>query len=203
MIVPKEKFKILGWHQTRTLSYKHHINQAASTIGHRMHCAAQFTKYMSKEARRLFANAHMFSHLAYGVPLFINESQEINTKYHQIFMKCARFAFGSYGFKKSCIQICGEIGKKDSIQEANIACAKVAHKIIQNKKPVNFINKIRFPRSRPNSDLALVRAPRLKVFKNTFINRIPKIYKSIPNQMKVLNQNQFKREIKSTRLDPP
>ena len=128
VIKQKEKFKILGWHQTKSLSYKHHLNQIASTVSHRMHCAAKFTKYMGKEARKLFANAHLFSHLSYGVPLFTDESSEVNGKYHQIFMKCSRFAFGSYGFKQSCKKICGDIGKKESLQEAYGSCAEVVQK---------------------------------------------------------------------------
>ena len=73
------------------------------------------------------------------------------------------------------------------------ACAKATNKIIQTKKSKSITNKIRFPRSRQNADLGLVRAPRLRIFKNTFINRIPKIYKSIPTDMKRLNLNKFKK----------
>ena len=71
------------------------------------------------------------------------------------------------------------------------------------RRPSKIINKLRFPRSRPNADLALVHAPRIKIFKETFINRIPKIYKTIPNHMKDLEQNKFKRMIKTTTLKPP
>ena len=158
---------------------------------------------MSNKARRLFANSHLFSHIAYGAPLFINESAELNGKYHQIFMKCVRFAYGSYGFRKSCKQMCNEIGKKVSFEEAHCACAKTVHKIIRSKKPRKIISKIRFPRSRPNSDLALVRAPRLKIFKNLFINRIPSIYKTIPSQMKELNENKFKTKLKLISIKLP
>ena len=156
IIKQKEKFKILGWHQVKSLSYKHHLNQVASTISLRINSAAKFVKYMGPKARMLFANAHLQSHLSYGVPLFYDESSEINKKHHQIFMKCIRFAFGSYGFRKSTKFICKSVGKKESKGEAMDTCAKATKKIIQTKKPRSIINKIRFPQNRQNAVLGLV-----------------------------------------------
>ena len=158
---------------------------------------------MSHKSRVLFANAHLFSHIAYGAPLFFDESADMNNKYHQLFMKCVRFANVSYGFKKSCKKLCENVDRKESQEEAFSACAVFTHKIIHHKKPRKIIGKIRFPRSRPNAELGLLRAPRLKIFKNTFINRIPTIYKAIPNELKHEGPITFRRKLKKIKIRKP
>ena len=151
---------------------------------------------MTQETRTKFGNAYLFSILNYGAPLMFCDNSYVKNKMHSLFMVCSRFCRGNYGFKISCKKICNGIGKKVSEEEFHDTCVKFAHKMIYHNEPKSIISKLKMPRTRTNARLGLKIYPRNKKFKNTFINKIPEVYGSIPDNLRKIKPSIFKKKLK-------
>ena len=200
IIVPKDKFIILGWTVNRRMDYTDHINRVASNIHHRIHRAREVVKYMSDATRKTFANAYLFSILNYGAPLMFNTNININLKMHNLHMVCSRFARGNYGFRESCSKICKGVGKKTSNEEFTDACAKFYQRVMFTQEPRSILDKIRMPRSRSSAKLGLKAIAKNKRFKNTCINRLPEVYDRIPDTLTGIKPRLFKKKLKKIRI---
>ena len=199
-IKPKEKFTILGWIVNKRMDYSDHLNSVSSKVHHRMHRAKEVTKYMSAHTRVVFSNAYLYSVLNYGAPLMFGTTTKINLKMHKIYMAISRYARGNYGYKQSCHAICKGVGKKVSHEEFYDHCAKFVQKLIYTKEPKSILDQLRMPRSRQNAKIGLKVCPRNKKFKSTFINKIPEVYSSIPDNLRGVKPRLFKKKIKKTRI---
>ena len=155
---------------------------------------------MSDQTRKMFSNAYLFSVLNYGAPLMFGTSTSINIKMHALHMTICCYARGNYGYKQSCRDICKGVGKKIAEEEFYDQCAKFFHKVIYCQEPKSILDKLRLPRSRTNAKLGLKVYAKNKRFKNTCINKIPEVYSSIPESLRVIKPKLFKKKLKKTRI---
>ena len=167
-----------------------------------MNRAREVKKYMSEKTRIIFSNAFLYSVLNYGAPLMFGTSTKINLKMHKIHMDISRFARGNFGYKQSCRSICKGVGKKIAEEEFYDQCVKYVHKLMLAQEPKSIIDQLRMPRSRRNAKLGLNIYPKNKKFRNTFINKIPEVYDTIPDKLRIIKPSIFKKKLRRLRLKP-
>ena len=196
-IKPKQQFKILGWWVNTRQSMDTHVNQIYKEINQKINTMRNLSKYTDEKTRIKFANAFLMGRISYGMPLYQGETCAVKSKIHAATMLSVRYAKGSYCFKMSINRICRSIGwdrPELMIQRSTI---KYIQKIIYFQKPKSLIKLLRLQRTRTNTNISVKYHPRTSKFSRNVINQSYLIYNQIPNEIRQLHPNKFRKKVKA------
>ena len=157
-------------------------------------------KVLTTKTRIMISRSLMISRLMYGMPLFLGETQKNRYKIHQTVMKLSRWSLKSYCFKTSVKEICQRVGWETPRQMLLKSSAMFILNIIQNRKPNQLIEAIRFPRTRPGAQMTTKHNPKTETYRRSTIYQLVQLYNQLPQHTKNCGQEDLKKIMKNLEL---
>ena len=157
---------------------------------------------MNFQTRLRYADAHLISLINYGMPLYVNENQEIKMKLHKCILRVGRWVHGNYCYKRSIKSIMEQLNWKIPEEQIEDSAARFFQKILVTKEPKDIHDLIRQPRTRRNVELTLKTIPKQKPFKNLMLNSMANMINRIQEDLKEERPHIFKKKLKKRSLKP-
>ena len=196
-IKAKSSIKILGTYIRSDLKNDTAIGKLAATLHNRIYNIKKLTHVTNFKNRLKFLNSYVIGKLIYACPIYMNASEQNIVKLHKVIMTAARAAIGNYCFKKSVdyiLQKCNWLTAKNLILNSSL---NLIHKIITNQAPPALFNLYKNIKTKRSVVAAtLTYRPKTKCVKNFFLYKGTNIYNSLPNFLKNLPIDKFKKQIK-------
>ena len=149
------------------------------------------------KARKEIARSKIIPSLTYGAPLFASETSDLIHIFHTAMMSIYRAIKNRFVYRESCRQICLAIEEPLPKQLLKRYLFSFAHKVIHQKRPRTIYNTLKFPTfPRKCKDIFSSLQARTDRRKRTLTLRVPKIFNSIPQELKYVNPQVFKTRIK-------
>ena len=199
-IRPDPQIKILGWYSNERLDQETNINMTINTINSMLNKLKPVEKVLTTKTRIMISRSLMISRLMYGMPLFLGETQKNRYKIHQTVMKLSRWSLKSYCFKTSVKEICQRVGWETPRQMLLKSSAMFILNIIQNRKPNQLIEAIRFPRTRPGAQMTTKHNPKTETYRRSTIYQLVQLYNQLPQHTKNCGQEDLKKIMKNLEL---
>ena len=199
-IKPKSQIKILGFRTTENLSMDEQANNLIMQVNNKLNAVKNVEKYMDFKTRLRYADSHIISLINYGLPLYLNENQNVKDKIYKIILKSARWVHGNYCYKQSCRKILGSLNWKLPDEQIEDAAARFFHKVVTYKEPEDIYSLVRYPRSRINAEVSMKIIAKNKPFSKLMLNHMANILNRIPEGLKGERPHLFKKKLKAKRL---
>ena len=196
-IVPKNAIKILGTYIRNDTKLDAQIGKLSGQLHNKINEIKSLTKFTNFKTRLNFLNAHVIGKLMYAIPLYMHANKELLNKLHKVITTAARAAIGNYCYKKSIkymLNKCNWLDIDTLIQSTSL---NLLHKIINTKEPAAIYDMFKNLENRRSIvAINLTYRPKNRELKNFFLYKGTKIYNTLPNDIKNLNPNKFKDQIK-------
>ena len=141
------------------MSMREQANNLVMQVNHKLTAVRNVEKYMNFQTRLRYADSHIISLINYGMPLYINENQEIKQILHKCILRVGRWVHGNYCYKQSVKTIMKRLNWKIPEDQIDDSAARFFHKINITKEPKAIHDLIKQPRTRKNATLTMKTIP--------------------------------------------
>ena len=194
-IKPERQIKVLGWLQNERMSQDSTLSLNIGVINTML-----IARFMNTKTRTMVLNSFLLPHQMYGIPQLLGEKQTLKNRTHAMIMKLSRWNMGSYRFKLSCKKICAASKWNIPTQMIIKSSATNIHQIVSTRRPEKVIDLIKMPRTRTKAKMTTKHRPRTKIYPRTTISAGIDLYNQLPDELKSLDDKEFKRRIKKMTL---
>ena len=193
VLTPDKAIKILGYWKNSRDNYETHISKITGIVSKRLCEIKPYLSCMNLKTRRKIVYSKIASIILYGIELYLGQTDETLRKVTVLLMKCNKTIYSKDYMRVSNNKICREILVDPPEVLIRKASLKFIHKLINNEKPQQLFNKIRFNnKTRRCTKLSLNDGIRKESNKRTLIYQSIQLYNSIPSSMKYLSIRKFK-----------
>ena len=194
-----ETIKILGFILNRRNTLDSHLNAVASKIGLALSKLKPALSFMSSDLRKRIVTAKVKPIATYGSQLVLGQSQNIIQRACALIMRANRAMFTNIDGLRSTSAICNKLKIDEPRQELVKACFSHIHKIIENKKPQQIVDKLKLP-SRSSGKVYLKGGIRSVRSSKSHINAAIELYNAIPADFRTLKHKKMKSKLKKVNI---
>jgi hypothetical protein len=214
MIKPKAIIKLLGYYLSNDLSHESHITTGSKSLLKKLYYIINVLKRLSHytdfNKRRMIANAIFNGSLNYLIPLWGSAEDKLILKIQVAQLKAAKLIIGNPCYRLSTSQILNKVNWLSIKQIIIERSVTVIHNIMTIGKPLGMfkmfktIKRDQRTRAKPKIERIDGFKPRTQFAMDQFYKSALDHYNVIPEEMKILNKKEFKKEIKKNlRLNIP
>ena len=170
------------------------ITNVMKACGHVMARLCQLrpiiTQMESIEEKKMCINAAVISIMRYCAPLYYGQTENVVSRFHTTIMTCYRSIYAKPTYKMRCEKICKNIKMPMPKELLAKDSVKLLHKIIDNRKPLQVNQLLKYPmRCLRSTMLTLRHQPKSERTKRGLIysglitmDKIPHKIRSLPNE---------------------
>ena len=178
------QIKLLGWLVNDRLNLDSNINLMVGVIHAILNNLKPVESYLKTETRAKLCSVYMISRISYGIPQYLGETVANKYRIHSTIMKLARWSKQSYCFKVSIHDICHSLNWDTPRQLLLKSSAKLIMNIIEEQKPTQITDLIRFPRTRTMAKITTQYNPKTDIYRRSTIHQLTHLMNQIPDEIK-------------------
>jgi hypothetical protein len=206
VIKPSQVMKLLGYFLASNLSHETHLLTGKDSLIKKLYARVRVLKRMAKftdeNTRRLIANAIFNGTLTYLMPLWASADVTTILKIHRVQMQAARVIIGHPCFKYSTEKILNRVKWMSTnqmlVEKSSVLMHSLATSFIPRALSKIFQTKKQDPRTRAHPMVTRIDGliERTAFVRTLFNYKAREYYNHLPPEVKILDKNGFKKEIK-------
>lgn len=193
-----DEVKNLGLYIDNSFRYRTQIVKYIQRAFINLRMLYQHRSYLAKDIKLLLCNSLVLSHFVYCATVYGPCIDVCNqNRIQRVQNACLRYVYGirKYDRISHTLRICNWLNMRNRV---TLRAACLYHSIVQFKSPVYLYEKISFRTDVHNLNIrnkGLITPPihRTALYERSFSYSIYKLYNAIPDSMKSLTKNSFKR----------